>query len=1256
MPIRVGLLIAALVAAVGCGGRGGLGTTGSVVPPPDGGAGGMDAPGNRFDGAVIVPDGGTFPGFDGARPDLTVFPDGPPRFDGPGGGTLIGIGVTPTLTTIGVGTTVSYTVTGRFSDGSTRDVTSMATWTSSNMGVATLTGSVARAVGPGMTSIRATVLGQSGMATLTVTGSALTSISVEPADVRVGLMSRIPLRAVGLFADGTKQDLTLQVMWSSSDTSIATVATDPGSAGVVTGIRVGTTTLVARFGTTMGQATVTVTTATLTSLEVSPASPTLPLNGSQRFSATAIYSDGTKSDVSALVAWESSNQAVLTIVSGGTSSGDANARSAGTSTVTARLGGVAGMTTVTVSRSMLTGIKIAPDPASIPRGAAQAFRATGTYADGTSADVTSSVAWSSSDDRVATVSNAAGSEGIATGLTAGGARVTATLGGVSGSAMLTVTDFTVTALGISPRDSSVAIAATGPYVATATFSDGSTRDVTQQATWSVGDGTIASISNVAGTAGQLSGIKAGMTTVTGAYMGKSDTTNVTVSTAVLNGITVMPASLPLIVGVRQNLTATAMYSDGTSLDVTRQVTWSSDDMAVATASNVSGANGQVLATGVGTTTVRARLSGKEGTAQVTVADKMLTQLSVAPINPTRRVGDGALIVSASAIYNNGTSMDVSPMAAWMSSDEAVATIVVDMFRARATCVAKGTATLRATYMGVSDTTVLTCTMSTVTMLRVTPPSATLFVGERALVQATAIYSDGSAMNVNNQATWTTSNAAAVDVSTGGVGGPGGLVTAIGAGMAAITASYMGLTATAAVTVSNATITSLNVSPNMVSLRMGQTQQLLATAIFSDGQSRNVTNLATWTAADDAIADVTNTGGPGGPGGTRGQVTAIKPGTTTVTATYMGVSDTATITVSAATLTGINVSPVMTALVVRQQQQLQAVALYSDGGSTNITFMATWTSSDATVVDVSNGFPRGVITGIKGGSATITATFMGMSGTSSVTVSTATLMEIQVTPTNPTIPANTTQPFAATAIFSDFSTQNVTNTATWSSSNAAVADVSNGFGRGVATGLMAGMSTITATYMGMMGSSVLTVTGATIKEIQVTPTNSNSPIAVNVQFQATALMTDNSTRDLTNTATWTSSDETVAAISNGIGSRGLATSLKAGPTTIKATVMGLSGQTTYTVGSQTLSTITIVPAMGSVAKGARLTFTATGNYSDGSTWPITLQATWISTTTTVATISNAAGSRGQATGVEVGTTSIEAHFQGKTGTTPLSVTP
>lgn len=179
-----------------------------------------------------------------------------------------------------------------------------------------------------------------------------------------------------------------------------------------------------------------------------------------------------------------------------------------------------------------------------------------------------------------------------------------------------------------------------------------------------------------------------------------------------------------------------------------------------------------------------------------------------------------------------------------------------------------------------------------------------------------------------------------------------------------------------------------------------------------------------------------------------------------------------------------------------------------------------------------------------------------------------LTSITVTPANATIFTGQTIQYTATAHYSDGSTANLTTTATWSSSNAGAATISNTPGtKGQATGTAAlgtvATTTITATQDGISGSTTLTVSDL-IASIVVTPANPTVNHGSTQQFLAEATFQDGSMQDITNVVVWSSSNTTVATISNTSGSQGLASALSQGVTTIKATFGTVSGQTTMTV--------------------------------------------------------------------------------------------
>ena len=270
--------------------------------------------------------------------------------------------------------------------------------------------------------------------------------------------------------------------------------------------------------------------------------------------------------------------------------------------------------------------------------------------------------------------------------------------------------------------------------------------------------------------------------------------------------------------------------------------------------------------------------------------------------------------------------------------------------------------------------------------------------------------------------------------------------------------------------------------------------------------------------------------------------------------------------------------------------------------------------------------------------------------------TKTLVSLALSPINPSISKGAVQQFTATGTYSDNSTQDVTTSATWTSSDTAVATISNAAGsNGSATAVAAGITTITAAFGGVSASTTLTVTTATLVSLAISPTNPSIALGTTLQFTTTGTYSDSSTQVLTTSANWTSSAAAVATISNAAGSRGLATSVATGTTTITATVGGVSGLTTLTVTPPALLSLAISPTNRTIALGTTQQFIATGTYSNSSTQDLTIAATWTSSVTSVATISNAAGTNGRATSVADGTTTITAAVGGVSASTTLRVT-
>src|SRR5258708_6417984 len=146
----------------------------------------------------------------------------------------------------------------------------------------------------------------------------------------------------------------------------------------------------------------------------------------------------------------------------------------------------------------------------------------------------------------------------------------------------------------------------------------------------------------------------GCSAVTASRGAVSGSTKMRVSGARLVSIAVAPARSTVVMGDKLPMTATGLYSDGSTVDLTTQAVWTTASSAVVTVSNASGSQGLLTAVAMGMTTVSATVGSVAGTTSVTVSTPTLSQIVVSPIAPSLPAGQGQQL-TATAIFTNGTS-------------------------------------------------------------------------------------------------------------------------------------------------------------------------------------------------------------------------------------------------------------------------------------------------------------------------------------------------------------------------------------------------------------------------------------------------------------------------------------------------------------------------------------------------------------------------------------------------------------------------
>lgn len=784
------------------------------------------------------------------------------------------------------------------------------------------------------------------------------------------------------------------IEWSSSDTTIATVSDN----GVVTAVGSGEAviTAVTRDGSYQKQCKVAVV-QPVTGISLALDNVKLAVGKSKTLKANIEPADASNKKLQ----WESSDDSVASV----TSSGVVRAKGPGNATilVTTEDGGFSASCNISVYTAV-TGVKIAADSVSIPKGEKRILTATIEPANAQNQELT----WSSSNTDIAKIDAVTGQ---ITGRAVGTAKITVTTsdGGFSDSCIVEVVQL---ATGVTLSFSSVSLDAgkTKTISATVTPSSATLKTVT----WSSSDEKIAKVSSK----GTITAVSAGTVTITatskdGAASAtcrvtvKQPATSITLKST--SGTDLSKKTMKIAVGSKKTVVATIAPENVTN----NGVVWSSSDQKIATVTS-----GGVVK-GVKAGTVKITATSADGAASKTVSIKIYTPETSVSLNKTSmtlKVGSSSTIVPT-VNPSNATYKTVK----WTSNNYDVATVDEN---GKVTAKGVGYAEITATTTQGGKTAV--CKVSVVkavTGVSISESSLRIEVGDKVKLKATIKPSDAT----NQTVSWKSSASSVASVSSSGT------VTAKKLGTATITVSTAdgNFKKTCKVEVVKK-VTEVELDKSSATLYLGKTLTLKATVSPSDATNAAVT----FTSDNKNVLTVS----------ANGVVTPVAPGTATVTVKTADGSftDTCKITVKRA-VTSISLDK--TSAEVKSDATLTLKATIKPSNATDKT--VTWSSSNKKVVTVSS---KGVVTPVGKGTATVTAkSENGLKATCKITVyQVVTGVKLSETAS---VYAGEKTTLKATVVPSDANEQSVT----WSSSNTSVAKVSS---KGVVTGVKAGTAVIT----------------------------------------------------------------------------------------------------------------------------------------------------------------------------------------------------
>ncbi|MFY2507981.1 beta strand repeat-containing protein [Vibrio pectenicida] len=977
----------------------------------------------------------------------------------------------------------------------------------------------------------------------------LDRLVVMPTQVATHVGERIQLKAQGVYNDGSVQDLTDLVQWTSAEPQ--TVSVDNlNIKGQITGVAEGQGIEVQAKASSANQVLGITTVSVdgflgqIQSVAISPKTGSARVGDTVRYQALATMDDGKQSDITSLMNWQVVGDTNVIIGNGNAQAGELQVlvgASAPSVSVVATFETYSASASLTINPAELQQVFITPVAVRTPIGGQHTFVAKGLLSDGSTVSLTNT-SWQSNANSTVTIDATTGAA-TAQGLGRAQIRVEATLNGITKTASVPAVYEVQGDLGdaqsllLQADVSTVPLGGLVHLTSEATMTDGDTYDVTAQAKLTMAP--IGKLSPVTGMPGLYRATGTGDVTITSTLNGLTSSTMVTVGSADLKRIRLSPDSQMLPVGSTVTLSVFGVYGNGQEVQMSNSdFDWVSDSAGVAVT-----AGGEVTAVapnsqGALITASQSSAGSLSASTSVYVPTQSVTALSITPSTVSIVKGERTSL-RAMATLDGGQSIDVTSLATWRSDKPSdVAIVMPGLVQGKAvTTAANVSAELSISGGLVTGQSSVAVTSATLERLIVTPATSTVGLGDTVQYKAMGYYSDNSQVDLTLQASWQVADPTFASINSSG------LLTAIAPGSSTVTASMSGVNSFAApVTIQSGAdivkVTGVTIVERKIDIPLGGGYGLgvLVTYLDSEGFARTTSmpSVLNWQSSDDTVVTVTDNGVLSGL-----QVDAVGQ---TITARLGGVSDKVTVTVTDKVLTSLALQPTDIDLpLVGMSQQMQAIAQFDDSTTLDVTTQTVWSSDDKSNATISLN-DTGLATAVAdGGPVTITGTYSAQSSDAYVTVgnTNVSVRQIDLLPVDLDIAKGLTKRYQAIATLDDNSTVDVTSLATWSvekdSSGTTVASFGSGIGTGELSALAKSASTVNvkAELHGVEGVGSLDVTDASLDSIVINPSLKRTvAVALPFAYATEGSFSDGTKTDVTGSTTFTSSDPAVMTFVGG----------------------------------------------------------------------------------------------------------------------------
>ncbi|HPA72122.1 MAG TPA: Ig-like domain-containing protein [Spirochaetota bacterium] len=347
------------------------------------------------------------------------------------------------------------------------------------------------------------------------------------------------------------------------------------------------------------------------------------------------------------------------------------------------------------STDIVSTLELYPHTTKIAPGYPLDLRATAVLGDRSRKDVTADAQWETTNPSVIKVTE----NGVIRGIAPGAAVIRAHYEGYTQSIGIIVTDARLRSIQVTPLHPVLAPGAQRRFSATGIFSDGSMMDLTSRANWSSSDPYTATVTSGEDAGGLVEVGNPGMTRISASVAGITGGTMVNASSARLESIQVTPINPSGAIGTTIRFSATGIYDNKTTIDLTRQVAWTSSSASVAKFAHGTDSSGHAELVSGGETAIAASFDGVLGQTMLKVAQADIVAIQVTPANVSKPAGLWVQFV-ATGIFSDGSHQDITADVTWSVENQNAQVPVASVsnqqgHEGKATALTPGAVTVRA---------------------------------------------------------------------------------------------------------------------------------------------------------------------------------------------------------------------------------------------------------------------------------------------------------------------------------------------------------------------------------------------------------------------------------------------------------------------------------------------------------------------------------------------------------------------------------